>query len=115
LEIALTECYERLEAIGASTAEARARKILGGLGFTLSSMDRPTGLLSGGWAMRAALGAALFVNPNLLLLDEVSVGCMYVLESTYNISYAYERSFELERWFQLLNAIASCVFCDVLV
>jgi len=28
-------------------------------------------LFSGGWAMRAALAAALFVNPDLLLLDEV--------------------------------------------
>ena len=34
-------------------------------------MSAPTQSLSGGWAMRAALAAALFVKPDLLLLDEV--------------------------------------------
>lgn len=70
LEMALQECYERMETIGVSSAEMRARKILGGLGFTSDMTERPTISLSGGWAMRAALSAALYVNPNLLLLDE---------------------------------------------
>lgn len=73
LEVALQECYERMEAIGANSAELRARKILQGLGFTDFNMSgRPTSGLSGGWAMRAALAAALFVKPHLLLLDEVT-------------------------------------------
>jgi ATPase subunit of ABC transporter with duplicated ATPase domains len=72
LEVALQEVYDRMDAIGVSTAELRARKILEGLGFSNSMMERPTNSLSGGWAMRAALAAALFVRPNLLLLDEVS-------------------------------------------
>ena len=50
--------------------QIRAKKILLGLGFTPSLLSRPTSDLSGGWAMRAALGAAIFVKPNLLLLDE---------------------------------------------
>lgn len=70
LEIALAEVYDRMDAIGVSSAEIRARKILEGLGFTKDMMERPTNSLSGGWAMRAALAAALFVRPNLLLLDE---------------------------------------------
>lgn len=57
LEMALQEVYERMDAIGVHTAETRARKILLGLGFTVSMMERPTSDLSGGWAMRAALGA----------------------------------------------------------
>lgn len=61
----------RLIGLGASTAEQRARQILLGLGFSESSMVRATSSLSGGWAMRAALAAALFVKPDLLLLDEV--------------------------------------------
>ena len=48
LEVALAECYDRMEAIGANTAEFRARKILTGLGFTDSMMENPTGGLSGG-------------------------------------------------------------------
>ena len=75
LEMALTEVYERMEAIGVSTAETRARKILAGLGFDSQMMEKPTNGLSGGWAMRAALAAALFVKPNLLLLDEPTNHC----------------------------------------
>ena len=70
LEMALQETYERMDLIGVHTAEVRAKKILLGLGFTPSLLARPTSDLSGGWAMRAALGAAIFVKPNLLLLDE---------------------------------------------
>ena len=39
-------------------------------GFDEHMLTKPTCDLSGGWAMRAALGAALFVKPNLLLLGE---------------------------------------------
>jgi ATPase subunit of ABC transporter with duplicated ATPase domains len=59
-----------MEAIGASTAEFRARRILIGLGFDDSTMSSPTNSLSGGWAMRAALAAAIYNKPDLLLLDE---------------------------------------------
>jgi ATPase subunit of ABC transporter with duplicated ATPase domains len=37
-----------MEAIGANTAEFRARKILTGLGFSDAMMENPTGGLSGG-------------------------------------------------------------------
>ena len=70
LEVALNECFERMDAIGVSSAETRARKILSGLGFDVKMQDKSTLELSGGWCMRAALGAALFVKPNMLLLDE---------------------------------------------
>ena len=70
LEVALQECYERMDIIGVSSAPHRARRILSGLGFSPSMLDKPTNKLSGGWAMRAALAAAVFVKPNLLLLDE---------------------------------------------
>ena len=60
-----------MDAIGVNSSEFRARKILTGLGFTDDMMEKPTAGLSGGWAMRAALAAALFVTPDLLLLDEV--------------------------------------------
>jgi ATP-binding cassette subfamily F protein 3 len=71
LEVALAECFDRMDAIGVSSAEARAVKILTGLGFDHKMMhEKKTAALSGGWVMRAALGAALFVKPNLLLLDE---------------------------------------------
>jgi len=70
LEVALTECYERMDSIGVSSAEVRAKKILFGLGFSEDMLLKPTFDLSGGWCMRAALAAAIFVKPNLLLLDE---------------------------------------------
>ena len=68
----LGEVHERLLAIDAYTAPARAAKILSGLGFDEEMQHRPLSSFSGGWKMRVALGALLFSAPDLLLLDEPS-------------------------------------------
>jgi len=66
----LAEVHERLRAIGADSAPARAATILAGLGFNEAAQARPVAEFSGGWRMRVALATALFANPDLLLLDE---------------------------------------------
>ncbi|MDR3535024.1 MAG: ABC-F family ATP-binding cassette domain-containing protein [Acetobacteraceae bacterium] len=66
----LAEVHERLRAIGADSAPARAATILAGLGFDEAAQARPVAEFSGGWRMRVALATALFANPDLLLLDE---------------------------------------------
>lgn len=68
----LGEVHERLLAIDAHTAPARAARILVGLGFDEEAQQRPLDSFSGGWRMRVALGALLFSEPDLLLLDEPS-------------------------------------------
>jgi len=68
----LGEVHERLLAIDAYTAPARAAKILSGLGFDEEMQHRPLSSFSGGWKMRVALGALLFSEPDILLLDEPS-------------------------------------------
>ena len=66
----LGDIYHRLDAIDAYTAPARAAEILAGLGFPAADQIRPCAEFSGGWRMRVALAAILFVAPDLLLLDE---------------------------------------------
>ncbi|MFN4112622.1 MAG: ABC-F family ATP-binding cassette domain-containing protein [Sphingomonadaceae bacterium] len=68
----LGEVHERLLAIDAYSAPARAAKILSGLGFDEDMQHRPIDSFSGGWKMRVALGALLFSEPDILLLDEPS-------------------------------------------
>jgi ATP-binding cassette subfamily F protein 3 len=68
----LGEIHERLNAIGAHAAPARAARILVGLGFDEAAQQRPLDSFSGGWRMRVALAALLFSAPDLLLLDEPS-------------------------------------------
>lgn len=66
----LAEIHERLNLLGASSAEARAASILNGLGFSNDDFHRPIKEFSGGWRMRLALAAALFQPSDILLLDE---------------------------------------------
>ncbi|KAL7539091.1 hypothetical protein ACHAXR_009020, partial [Thalassiosira sp. AJA248-18] len=66
----LQEVLDELNTIGASSAEAKARRILFGLGFDGEMQTKPTKMFSGGWRMRISLARALFIEPTLLMLDE---------------------------------------------
>ena len=68
----LGDIHDRLLAIDAYTAPARAARILLGLGFDEEMQSRPLDSYSGGWKMRVALASLLFSGPDLLLLDEPS-------------------------------------------
>jgi ATP-binding cassette subfamily F protein 3 len=66
----LADAQERFGALGGYEWHAEGDKILEGLGFPTSSLDRPLREFSGGWRMRAMLGKLLLQAPDLLLLDE---------------------------------------------
>jgi ATP-binding cassette subfamily F protein 3 len=66
----IAEIHMRLSDIDAHSAEARAARILSGLGFSDAAQQRPCKEFSGGWRMRVALAALLFSEPDVLLLDE---------------------------------------------
>lgn len=66
----IAEIHIRLADIGAYEAEARAARILAGLGFDAVAQAKPCSDFSGGWRMRVALAGVLFSEPDLLLLDE---------------------------------------------
>jgi ATP-binding cassette subfamily F protein 3 len=71
-ELALrqAEVLEQMEHVGGYDLEARAGKILAGLGFRNDQLDRPASTLSGGWVMRLELARLLLAEPDVLLLDE---------------------------------------------
>jgi len=64
------DAMEAFETAGGYEMEARAKAILLGLGFSVPQLDAPVKTLSGGWAMRLALGGLLAFQHDLLLLDE---------------------------------------------
>ncbi|TXC74088.1 ABC-F family ATP-binding cassette domain-containing protein [Sphingorhabdus soli] len=68
----LGDLHDRLLAIDAYSAPARAARILIGLGFDEDMQGQPLDSFSGGWKMRVALAALLFSEPDVLLLDEPS-------------------------------------------
>ncbi len=71
-ETRLAEIHDRLLAIDAYGAPAKASRILAGLGFDETMQHRSLSSFSGGWRMRVALAALLFAEPDVMLLDEPS-------------------------------------------
>jgi len=67
---ALHGLYERLELIDGFGAEARAGRLLHGLGFADDEVRKPVREFSGGWRMRLNLARALMCRSDILLLDE---------------------------------------------
>lgn len=66
----LLAIHEKLDEMDPDTFEARAGKLLFGLGFDAIMITKKTKDMSGGWRMRVSLAKALFIRPTLLLLDE---------------------------------------------
>jgi ATP-binding cassette subfamily F protein 3 len=66
----LHSLYETMELIDGFTAEARAAKLLHGLGFSADEIRKPVRSFSGGWRMRLNLAKALMCRSDILLLDE---------------------------------------------
>jgi ATP-binding cassette, subfamily F, member 3 len=66
----LTDTSERFEIFGGATSQAEAERVLKGLGFKTTDMNRLTDEFSGGWQMRIELAKMLLQRPTYLLLDE---------------------------------------------
>lgn len=66
----MAEIFDRMEFLGAHSAQARASAILSGLGFVNEDFKRPLKEFSGGWQVRANVAACLYAPSNCLLLDE---------------------------------------------
>ncbi|MFW6312409.1 MAG: ABC-F family ATP-binding cassette domain-containing protein [Spirochaetota bacterium] len=64
------DVQERIEHSGYYEREGEIDRVLGGLGFRRSDLQRGTSEFSGGWQMRIALAKVLLRRPDFLLLDE---------------------------------------------
>jgi ATP-binding cassette, subfamily F, member 3 len=67
---AVAAAHQRLAEIDGYNAEARAGKLLHGLGFPADTHQRAVSAFSGGWRVRLNLARALMMPSDLLLLDE---------------------------------------------
>ena len=81
----LAELMHQFEAVDGYSMEARAGKLLHGLGFSDADQQRTVASFSGGWRMRINLARALLAPSDLLLLDEptnhLDLDAIYWLES----------------------------------
>ncbi len=66
----LTDLSSVLQISGATDIEADIEKVLKGLGFSRTDMNRKISEFSGGWRMRIELAKILLRNPDAILLDE---------------------------------------------
>ena len=64
------EVLDEYQSRGGYDLEARARIVLGGLGFTPEQVAGDSGALSGGWKMRIGMARVLLAKPDVLLMDE---------------------------------------------
>ncbi|WP_202844409.1 ABC-F family ATP-binding cassette domain-containing protein [Luteimonas saliphila] len=67
---AVAEAHQKLAELGGYDTEARAGRLLHGLGFPADTHHRAVGEFSGGWRVRLNLARALMMPSDLLLLDE---------------------------------------------
>ncbi len=66
----IAELHQQLDALGGYDADARAARLMRGLGFEPGQETTPVRDLSGGWRMRLNLAQALMCRSDLMLLDE---------------------------------------------
>jgi len=66
----LAEATDRFQYLGGNTMQVDAERVLSGLGFKPTDMDRSVAEFSGGWQMRIELAKLLLQKPDYLLLDE---------------------------------------------
>ncbi|MBP9646218.1 MAG: ABC-F family ATP-binding cassette domain-containing protein, partial [Pseudoxanthomonas sp.] len=67
---AVAAAHQKLAELNGYDAEARAGRLLHGLGFPADTHRRPVSSFSGGWRVRLNLARALMMPSDLLLLDE---------------------------------------------
>ncbi|MEM9243659.1 MAG: ATP-binding cassette domain-containing protein [Pseudomonadota bacterium] len=66
----VANCHIQLADLDGYSTQAKAAKILHGLGFSSDDFERPVAHFSGGWRVRLNLAQCLFAPSDLLLLDE---------------------------------------------
>ncbi len=66
----LSDITIKLSLLEDGNVEAKASRILKGLGFTEAELHRGINTFSGGWQMRVELSKLLLTTPDILLLDE---------------------------------------------